>query len=147
VLSYLQTAPILPHNEPAAATKWQFEHAGMSTAETTGLGTVSVTQRAIATIACQAAMQSYGVVGMASPNLVSGLAHALAQDPTHGVVVHADKSHIVIEVYIIVEYGTRITTVAGSVANAVKYQVEKAMGMPVAAVDVHVQDLRVSDTD
>ncbi len=119
----------------------------MSTAEATSLGTISVTPRAIARIACQAALQSYGVVGMASPNLVSGIAHALAQDPTHGVVVHADQDQIMIGLYIVIEYGTRITTVASSVANAVKYQVEKAMGMPVAAVDVHVQDLRVSNED
>jgi uncharacterized alkaline shock family protein YloU len=118
-----------------------------TTTESTGLGTISVTPRAIATIACQVALQSYGVVGMVSPNLASGIAHALAQDPTYGVVVHADRGQIVIELYIIVEYGTRIATVASSVATAVKYKVEKAMGMAVAAVDVHVQNLRVSDTD
>jgi uncharacterized alkaline shock family protein YloU len=48
---------------------------------------------------------------------------------------------------VIVEYGTRISSVAGSVANAVRFQVERAIGMPVSAVNVHVQDLRVSDTD
>jgi uncharacterized alkaline shock family protein YloU len=37
--------------------------------------------------------------------------------------------------------------VATSVANAVRYQVEHMLGMEVAAVNVHVQDLRVSNTD
>jgi uncharacterized alkaline shock family protein YloU len=32
-------------------------------------------------------------------------------------------------------------------ANSVRYQVERALGMPIAAVNVHVQDLRVSDRD
>ena len=52
-----------------------------------------------------------------------------------------------VDLYIIIEYGTRIATVSTSVANTVQYQVEKSVGLPVVAVNVHVQDLRVSDTD
>jgi uncharacterized alkaline shock family protein YloU len=92
-------------------------------------------------------MQSYGVVGMASKNLVNGLAHALAKDPRHGVEVRTVGGHILIDLYVVVEYGTRISTVATSMANSVRYQVERALGMPIAAVNVHVQDLRVSDRD
>lgn len=117
------------------------------TGETTYLGRISISPKAIATIASYAALQSYGVVGMASKNLVDGIAHALARDPRHGVDVKSFKDHIVIEIFVIVEFGTRISSVASSVANAVRYQVERAIGMPVAAVNVHVQDLRVSDTD
>jgi uncharacterized alkaline shock family protein YloU len=54
---------------------------------------------------------------------------------------------IEIDLYIIIEYGTRISSVAASAANTVRYQVERALGMPVSAVNVNVQDLRVSDTD
>lgn len=119
----------------------------MTAGEATTFGTISISPRAIATIACQAATQSYGVVGMAAKNLMNGLVNALAADPTHGVVVRAERNAIEIDIYIVVEYGTRIATVAHSVANAVKYQVERTIGMSVAAVDVHVQDLRISDTD
>ena len=48
---------------------------------------------------------------------------------------------------VIVEYGTRISSVASSVMNIVKFAVEKAVGVPVAQVNVHVQGLRISDTD
>jgi uncharacterized alkaline shock family protein YloU len=51
------------------------------------------------------------------------------------------------DVHIIIEYGTRITSVADSVANAVRYQVEKSLGMPVHHVNVHVQGLRVSNAE
>ncbi len=78
---------------------------------------------------------------------MTGLVNVLAADPTYGVVVRAERENIEIDLYIVVEYGTRIATVAHSVANAVKYQVETAIGMPVASVGVHVQDLRVSNTD
>lgn len=119
----------------------------MKTGESGVLGKISISPHAIATIAYQAACQSYGVVGMAPRNLMNGLAQALSQDPTRGVSVRASDQDIEIDVFIVVEYGTRIASVASSVANAVKYQVEKCIGLPVTRVDVHVQDLRVSDTD
>ena len=48
---------------------------------------------------------------------------------------------------VVVEYGTRITSVANSVANSVRFHVEKALGMPIHAVNVHIQGLRVSNPD
>lgn len=117
------------------------------TREDTPYGSVHVSPRAIATITYQAARSSYGVVGLASKNLVNGLSNALVKDPTHGVEVHYDGTHINIDIYIIIEYGTRIASVASSVSNTVHYQVEKALGLPVNQVSVHVQGLRVSDLD
>jgi uncharacterized alkaline shock family protein YloU len=117
----------------------------MSAGETTHHGKISISPEAIATIASRAATESYGIVGMAPKNLVDGLAHAIAHDPRHGVEVRSVGDSILIDLYVVVEYGTRISSVAASVANTVKYQVERAIGMPVAAVNVHVQDLRVSD--
>jgi uncharacterized alkaline shock family protein YloU len=54
---------------------------------------------------------------------------------------------IVVDVYVVVEYGTRVSTVAESIKHVVKYQVEKALELPVATVNVHIQALRVSDID
>ena len=84
---------------------------------------------------------------MGSKNLLDGLAGLLARDPRHGVEIDTTGDDIVIDLYVVIEYGTRISVVAASVAHSVRYQVERALGMPVAAVNVHVQDLRVSDTD
>jgi uncharacterized alkaline shock family protein YloU len=111
------------------------------------LGNIYVYHRAIATIACQSAMSSYGVVGLAAKNIAEGLAQAIVRDPTLGVDVHYDGQTIQIELYIVVEYGTRIKSVASSVADSVRYQVEKTIGLPVTAVNVHVRGLRVSNPD
>jgi uncharacterized alkaline shock family protein YloU len=110
-------------------------------------GSIFVSPRAIATIAYHTAMQSYGVVGFTSKNFVNGLAHALVKDPTQGVDVHYDGQHITIDLYVIIEYGTRITSVASSVNDTVRFQVEKSIGIPVHAVNVLVKGLRVSDLD
>jgi uncharacterized alkaline shock family protein YloU len=117
------------------------------TDEKTPLGSIHVSPRAIASIAYHAALQSYGVVGLASKNLVNGLTQALVKDPTKGVEVDYDGRQINIELYVIIEYGTRIKSVANSVSNAVRFQVEKALGMPVNEVNVHVRGLRISNID
>jgi uncharacterized alkaline shock family protein YloU len=78
---------------------------------------------------------------------VNGLTQALVKDPTHGIEVTYDGQDISIDLYIVVEYGTNIKTVADSVINTVGYQVERILGMTVDQINVHVQGLRVSNTD
>ena len=92
-------------------------------------------------------MHTYGVVGMAPKNMVDGIANRLTRDPRHGVEVLLEDGQIAVNLYIIVEYGTRISSVANSVAQAVRFQVEKALDRPIGDVNVHVQGLRVSGTD
>jgi len=118
----------------------------MST-EDSQLGRVTISPRAIATIAYQATRQSYGVVGLTSKNLMEGITQVIVKDPTHGIEVKYDGQKISIDLYVIIEYGTRIKSVASSVSNTVRFNVEKALGMPVERVNVHVRGLRVSDMD
>jgi uncharacterized alkaline shock family protein YloU len=111
------------------------------------LGNIYISHRAIASIAHQSALSSYGVVGLAAKNLAEGLAQVLVKDPTMGVDVRYDGNAIHIDLYIIVEYGTRIKSVATSVSESVRFQVEKVLGVPVHEVNVHVRGLRISNTD
>ena len=117
------------------------------TKSNTPFGSIHVTQGAIARVAYHAVMQSYGVVGLTSKNLVEGLAQVIVKDPTYGIEVEYDGQNIDIDIYVVIEYGTRIKSVADSVSNTVRYHVEKALDMPVNEVNVHVRDLRISDID
>lgn len=110
-------------------------------------GSINISPRAIATIAFNVTMESYGVVGLAPKNFLDGLTNVIVKDPTHGIDVHFGDNHLDIDLYIIVEYGTRIKSVAASVAKTVQYHVEKAVGLPVSTVNVHVQGLRISSAD
>ena len=111
------------------------------------LGNIFVSYRAISTVVYQSALQSYGVVGLAAKNLAEGLAQVLVKDPALGVDVRFDGKAIQIDLYVIVEYGTRIKSVASSVSDNVRYQVEKVFGLPVSQVNVHVRGLRISNPD
>jgi uncharacterized alkaline shock family protein YloU len=115
--------------------------------ELTTLGTIHISPSAIATIAHRATLESYGVVGLAPKNLAEGLATTITKEPARGISVRYNGEEIDIDIHIIVEYGTRVTSVAESVANTVRYHVEKALGMPVHDINVHIQGLRVSNPD
>lgn len=113
--------------------------------EETMLGKIEVAPEAIATIASRAVLESYGVVGMASSSLRHGLADLLGKDHSRrGVRVELVNDHVTIDLYVVVEYGLRISEVAHNIMESVKFNVEKALGIPVAEVNVHVQGLRMS---
>lgn len=115
--------------------------------EKTVLGQIHVSPNAVAKIAYHAMLQSYGVVGLAPKNLAEGLAQTITKEPSRGVSVRFSGDEIDIDIHIIVEYGTRISSVANSVANAVRFQVEKALGRPIHDVNVHIQGLHVSNDE
>ncbi len=110
------------------------------------MGRVEITPTAIASIAGQAVLKSYGVVGLSSRS-GRGLLSLSPDNIRKGVEINIIDNEIIIDLYVIIEYGTRISTVAHNIMQNVKFSVEKAMGVPVAQVNVHVQGLRVSNTD
>ena len=115
--------------------------------ETTSLGGIHVSPNAVATIAYHATLQSYGVVGLAHKNMADGIVSTITREPSRGISVQYKDDEIHIDVHVIVEYGTRINSVAESVANTVRFHVEKALGLKVNTVNVHVAGLRISNTD
>jgi uncharacterized alkaline shock family protein YloU len=115
--------------------------------ENTTFGSIHISPTAIATIAYHASLESYGVVGLAPRNIVEGLAHSITHEPTRGISVRFDGEIIDIDIHVIIEYGTRVMSVANSVANTVRFHVEKALGLKISSINVHVAGLRVSDPD
>lgn len=90
-------------------------------------------------------LESYGVVGMAPKDSREYMAALLPRaNFRRGVDVHYLDGHVVIDLYVIIEYGTRISEVAHGIKNRVKYIVERDTGLLVDQVNVHVQGLRVS---
>ena len=115
-------------------------------AEEQRLGSIEISPVAIASMASQAVLGCYGVVGMASRTLRDGLAELLhpSDSPKKGVQVQLIDDRITIDLFVIMEYGVRVSEVAHNVMQSVKFNVEKALGVPVADVNVHVQGLRIS---
>ena len=115
--------------------------------EETFLGHIEISPNAIASLAGQAVLECYGVVGMANKNLRDGITEVLTRgNYRRGIDEKVVEHEIYIDLYVVIEYGTRISEVANGIMNHVKFNVEKALGMPVAAVNVHVQGLHVDES-
>ena len=108
-------------------------------------GKIDVAPAVIASIVSEAVLTCYGVVGTVPRNFAVGLVDKISTDRKRGVEVVVRNGEIAIDIFVVIEYGTRITTVAHSIKHVVKYQVEKALELPVVEVNIHVQALRVSD--
>ena len=111
--------------------------------EKTSLGGIHISPNAIATIAYHATLESYGVVGLAPRNIADGIVKTITREPSRGVSVDYNGQ----DIDIIIEYGTRINSVADSVANTVRFHVERALGLKVNSINIHVAGLRISNTD
>ena len=107
------------------------------------LGKIEVLPNAIHSIAVQAVYECYGVVGIASSHLRNGQAVLLTEAQSNqGVQVRLVNDQIILEVYVVLEYGLRISEIAHNIMSSVKYATEKMLGVPVAQVNVNVQGLR-----
>jgi uncharacterized alkaline shock family protein YloU len=109
------------------------------------LGRIKVSPEAIAALVIEAVKESYGVVGMSSRSRLNELAGALHRSARRGVDISEGDSGVIVDVYVVVEYGTRISEVAAGVMRRVHFTLTQTAGIPVQAVNVHVQGLRVSE--
>lgn len=113
----------------------------------TNFGQIDISNEVIATIAGGAAVDCYGIVGMASKHqLKDGLTEILRRENfTRGVIVRQDNDEVHIDMYIIVSYGTKISEIAHNVQSKVKYTLDKTVGLAVDSVNIYVQGVRVTN--
>ncbi|ENH98277.1 hypothetical protein J416_01019 [Gracilibacillus halophilus YIM-C55.5] len=108
-------------------------------------GQVTITNEVIATVAGGAAVECYGIVGMASKNqLRDGISEILRRENfTKGVIIRQNNNDIHVDMYIIVSYGTKISEVAHNVQSQVKYNLEKTLGLSITSINIYIQGVRV----
>ncbi|MBM7615839.1 Asp23/Gls24 family envelope stress response protein [Alkaliphilus hydrothermalis] len=111
---------------------------------TNDLGTITIDDHVLASIAGVSAMECYGLVGMAAKSTASGIVELLKREhSSKGVKVQTENDTITIDLFVIVEFGTRISVVANNIIDKVKYNIENLTGMKVKKVNITVQGVRV----
>ena len=106
------------------------------------IGRIEVLPAAVAALAAHAAAECYGVMGMAGRGMRAGVAELLRRDLHRGVDVREAADGLEIDVFVIVNYGMRITEVAHNLQASVRFEVERATGVPVLDVNVFVQGVQ-----
>jgi uncharacterized alkaline shock family protein YloU len=110
----------------------------------TKFGQIIIDEDVLATIAGLAAIECYGLVGMASRKIQDGIVELLRRDNlSRGVEVSIQGDQVNVDLYIIVGYGVKISEVAYNVMEKVRYSIEKTTGLKVNKVNVNVQGVKV----
>ncbi len=107
-------------------------------------GNIYIDDEVIAKIASQAAIECYGLVGMSYKSKVDGIVELLKRENiSKGVKVEIEEDRVHIELFVIIQYGTKISAVADNIIDRVKYMVEKYTCLKVSKIDINVQGVRV----
>ena len=117
----------------------------MSIEKNTTYGSVNVSEEAISNLVGQVITECYGVVGMASTKVLKdGFTELLRQENfSRGVKIQQNEDGYVVDVYIIVGFGVKISAVVEEARKKVKYVLEKTLSLDVKEVNVFVQGVRV----
>jgi uncharacterized alkaline shock family protein YloU len=99
-------------------------------------GRIFISSDAITQIVGETARECYGVVGMGGPKW-------LPERVKKGIEIARDEEGgVTIDLHVVVEYGLNLAEVASTVRNRVGYEVGRLTGLPVRAVEVHIEGAR-----
>lgn len=116
----------------------------MSIQTTNEMGKITIDDNVLASIAGIAAMECYGIVGMASKNATEGFFELLKREQlTKGIKVESNDGKVVVDMHIVLQFGVKISVVAENIISAVKYNIESLVGLEVEKVNIFVQGVRV----
>ena len=102
-------------------------------------GNLHVANDVLADMVGNAALECYGVVGMAAPTAADGIAKILpASRLRRGVVVTTTEVGVHVELY-----GTNINTVSQNLVDQVTFALSEYARVPLDGVEVHVQGVKV----
>jgi uncharacterized alkaline shock family protein YloU len=111
---------------------------GVHIVETTELGRIGISTGAIAQIVGHVAAESYGVFDMAGRRF-----RLRPRDPlTSGIEIRGTDGGLEIVLHVVVEHGLNLAEIASTLSSRVSYEVGRQTGLPVASVDVRIDDVR-----
>ncbi|WP_353095885.1 Asp23/Gls24 family envelope stress response protein [Tissierella praeacuta] len=106
-------------------------------------GTVKISDDVVAIIAGVAATEVDGVAGM-SGGITGGITEMLGmKNLSKGVKVEVGDKEAAIDLYIIVEYGSKISEIGEKVQENVKNTVETMTGLNIVEVNVNIQGVNI----
>jgi uncharacterized alkaline shock family protein YloU len=108
-------------------------------------GSLRVSNDVIADLAGYAALECYGVVGMAITDQQEGVTRLL---PAHrlrrGIDVSAEDGHLVVDLHVVVEQGVNMSVISTNLISSVKFILSRIAELEDVDVRVHIEGMRSS---
>ena len=102
-------------------------------------GTLKVSNDCIADLAGYAALECYGVVGMAVTDQQEGYTYRLRK----GIDVGSEAGTVVVDLHVVVEQGVNMSSVSSNLQSSVKFILGKIAELDDVEVRVHIEGMRV----
>lgn len=113
--------------------------------ETVEYGSVKIANEVVSVIAGLAATEIDGVAGM-SGGITGDLTEMLGmKNLSKGVKVEVGEKEAAIDIFVVMEYGSKISEVATKVQKNVKETVETMTGLDVVEINIHVQGINIPE--
>ncbi|SFC72672.1 Asp23/Gls24 family envelope stress response protein [Clostridium uliginosum] len=108
-------------------------------------GNINYSEEVLAKIVGLSTMECYGVVGMVSKNATDGFWELIrVENLSKGVKIKlVEDDRLQVELFVMVEYGTKISVISNNIIQKVRYSVENYTGLKVSSITVNVQAVRV----
>ena len=108
-------------------------------------GNLKVSNDCIADLAGYAALECYGVVGMAVTDHEEGVTRLLPTTRlSRGVDVSAEDGHLVVDLHVVVEQGVNMSAITSNLISSVKFLLGRIAELEDVDVRVHIEGMRTS---
>lgn len=112
----------------------------------TDYGKVVINNKVIARMAGFAALECFGIVGMAALSKSDGIVKLLTRNSiSKGIKVDITDGKISMDLHVIVAYGVAVSAVTENLVSNVKYTIESTTGFKVDKINIYVEGVRVID--
>lgn len=106
-------------------------------------GTLKVSNDCIADLAGYAALECYGVVGMALSDAENGVTRLLPFNRLrNGIDVGVEDGRVAVDIHVVLEHGVNMSSVCDNLVSSVKFILKQIAELDNVEVRVHVEGIR-----
>ena len=106
-------------------------------------GSLRVSNDVIADLAGYAALECYGVVGMAFADAENGVTRLLPFNRLrNGIDVAVENGRIVVDIHVVLEHGVNMSSVVANLVSSVKFILKQIAELDDVEVRVHIEGIR-----
>lgn len=118
----------------------------MSIEQEEKLGAVRISDDVIAICVINAALNTKGVAGLSGGLTDTISRNLLGKEPLKkGIKLSKEDDAIIIDIYVIVNYGVKIPEVAWNIQKNVKKEVENMVDIQIKTISIHVQGVHFAE--
>ncbi len=110
----------------------------------TNYGKINISLDAIASIVGESIKNVFGVVGLGSKRTLQDNLNVLFNKETYkdGVVVKKEKDKYIVDIYVVLSYGVKVSEVLSELVEQVRYNLQKAFDVKFKTINCYVQDIQ-----